>query len=142
MTACLAAFLSTFVTVFALGLQSLNVNQRMYIAAGFTSIAISSGHLWLYKVMPTATWWDVGGYYVGGIAGITASIWFHQVAKAWIAMRWPEWKQRLVGQPRRSGQWPPRRNPPPSCGRCGDGSPFACHRLDCPRLEVAASDTH
>jgi hypothetical protein len=82
-TAFLAAFASTFVSVFALGLQSLNVNQRMYLAAALTSAAISSGHLWLYKVMPTATGWDVGGYYLGGIVGITVAIWSHPFLKSW-----------------------------------------------------------
>jgi hypothetical protein len=112
MSAFLAAFLSTFVSVFALGLQSLNVNQRMYVAAALTSVAISSGHIWLYKVMPTATGWDVGGYYLGGIAGITASIWFHARAKAWLAARWPRWKQVFAA--------PLKSKPTPPCGRCGD----------------------
>lgn len=127
MTAFLAAFASTFVSVFALGLQSLNVNQRMYAAAALTSIAISSGHIWLYKVMPTANGWDVGGYYLGGIAGITASIWFHARAKAWIAARWPLWKETL---------WPSRPQPTARCGRCGDDYQFACWRVDCPRHET------
>jgi hypothetical protein len=138
-SAALAAFLSTFVSVFALGLQSLNVNQRMYVAAALTSVAISSGHIWLYKVMPTATGWDVGGYYLGGIAGITASIWFHARAKAWLAACWPRWKQEffaLFASRTRAGQTPPRRNPPPPCcGRCGDEYQFPCWRVDCPRHE-------
>lgn len=80
-------FASTFLTVFALGLQSLNVNQGHYIAAAATSAAISSGHLWLYRVMPDPSALDLVGYYLGGIVGITASMWFHRNVKAWWAAR-------------------------------------------------------
>lgn len=84
MASALLVYLSTFVTVFALGLQSLNVNQRMFIFAAVTSLAISSGHLWLYKIMPHPTWLDLGGYYAGGVTGILASMWVHPYIKVWI----------------------------------------------------------
>lgn len=137
MSAFLAAFASTFVSVFALGVQSLNVNQRMYLAAVITSAAISSGHLWLYKVMPTATGWDIAGYYLGGMAGIAIAIWSHPRIKALFERR----------RERRSGQVPPRRNPPPprlqdehqDVARCGSVTIHACgcgtpRGLPCPRL--------
>lgn len=46
-------------------------------------MAISLGHVMLYKTMPSAGWLEMSGYFAGGIAGITASMWFHQTVKAW-----------------------------------------------------------
>lgn len=77
-------FLSTYIAVFFLGLQSLNVNQGHYLAAAVTSFFISTGHIMLYRFMPQSGAADLVGYYLGGIAGITTSIWFHKKAKAWI----------------------------------------------------------
>lgn len=81
----LLVYLSTFVTVFALGLQSLNVNQREFFFAGVTSLAISSGHLWLFRIMPNASWLDTAAYYAGGVTGILASMWVHPYIKTWLA---------------------------------------------------------
>ena len=83
----LLLFASTFISVFALGLQSLNVNQGHYLAAGITSVLISTGHIFLYRFMPDANVLDALGYYAGGIAGITASMWVHPRLKAWWARR-------------------------------------------------------
>jgi hypothetical protein len=47
-------YLATFVSVFTLGLQSLNVNQGHYLAAAVTSFFIGSGHIFLYRYMPAA----------------------------------------------------------------------------------------
>lgn len=85
----LAIFGSTFLAVFALGLQSLNVNQGHYLAAGLTSVAISSGHIALYRWMPQAEALQMLAYYAGGITGITSSMWFHRTAKRAIG-RWLE----------------------------------------------------
>jgi len=73
----LALFLSTFIAVFSLGLQSLNVNQGHYWAAAGTSLLISSGHILLYRYMPEAAAGQVLAYYAGGISGITSSMWVH-----------------------------------------------------------------
>jgi peptidoglycan biosynthesis protein MviN/MurJ (putative lipid II flippase) len=85
-------FASTFVSVFALGVQSLNVNQGHYFAAAVTSFFISTGHIWLYRVMPNPSLVDYVGYYLGGIAGITASMWFHRTVRAW----WKARRERKV----------------------------------------------
>jgi hypothetical protein len=94
----LLVFASTFVSVFTLGLQSINVNQGRYFAAAATSFFISTGHIWLYKTMPNPDGWDYIGYYLGGITGITASIWFHKVAR----VKWPLFMAwlRARGRPR------------------------------------------
>ena len=83
----LLCFASTFVAVFALGLQSLNVNGGYYWAAAFTSLLIGAGHIALYKFMPGADLGDVVGYLAGGVTGITSSMWFHREVKAWWTMR-------------------------------------------------------
>ncbi len=70
-------FGSTFMAVFSLGLQSLNVNQGHYWAAAATSVLISSGHILLYRYMPEARAAQVLAYYAGGILGITSSMWVH-----------------------------------------------------------------
>lgn len=87
MTSALVVYLATFVSVFALGLQSLNVNQGHYIAAAVTSFFIGTGHIFLYCYMPQPGTLDLAGYYIGGITGITASMWFHRSVKAWWAAR-------------------------------------------------------
>jgi hypothetical protein len=87
MTAALLIFSSTFLAVFALGLQSLNVNQGHYLAAAGTSVLISTGHIALYKLVPDSGALQIGAYYLGGIAGITASMWFHRRVRAWWTAR-------------------------------------------------------
>ena len=73
----LLLFGSTFIAVFSLGLQSLNVNQGHYWAAAGTSLLISSGHILLYRYMPEAKAVEVLAYYAGGVLGITSSMWVH-----------------------------------------------------------------
>jgi hypothetical protein len=123
----LAIFASTFLSVFALGLQSLNVNQGHYLAAALTSVLISTGHVALYKYMPEAQLEQLAAYYTGAIAGILSSMWFHRRFKDW----WTRWRgaRRLrkalrrgppqgiptpqprpgsrLGVPRRGKPWPP-----------------------------------
>jgi hypothetical protein len=116
-------FASTFFTVFALGVQSLNVNQRMFLASAVTSLAISSGHLWLYKVMPNPSWWDIGGYYAGGVIGITCSIAAHPYIKVLLqrmrARRVDEHVEQVC----------------PACLHCGVSTGRPCPRLVCERFQ-------
>lgn len=84
-------FVSTFVSVFALGLQSLNVNQGHYWAAAGTSLLIGGGHIALYKFMPGADALAIAGYLAGGISGITSSMWFHRRVRTW----WADRKRRV-----------------------------------------------
>ena len=74
----LAIFGSTFLAVFALGFQSQNVNQGHYLAAAFTSVAISLGHIALYRYMPEATPLQLLAYFAGGILGILTSMLVHR----------------------------------------------------------------
>jgi hypothetical protein len=87
MTQVLVVFAATFISVFTLGLQSLNVNGRHYLAAACTSLFIGGGHLLLYRFMPSAAAPEILSYLVGGVTGITSSIWCHDRAKAWLQKR-------------------------------------------------------
>jgi hypothetical protein len=73
----LTLFASTFVLVFALGAQSLNVNNGHYVAAAFTSFVIGSGQMVLFKLAPNASWTEIAAFLLGGPFGITASMWAH-----------------------------------------------------------------
>lgn len=74
----LLTFTSTFVAVFALGFQSQNVNQGHYWAAALTSLAIGVSSIFLYKLMPDSGPIEILGYLVGGVTGITASMYVHR----------------------------------------------------------------
>lgn len=74
----LALFVSVFVSVFALGFQSQNVNQGHYLAAFMTSFLIGGGHLALYRLMPEASLSEVVAYLLGGPFGIIASMVVHR----------------------------------------------------------------
>jgi hypothetical protein len=73
----LTLFASTFVLVFALGLQSLNVNNGHFIAAAVTSFVIGAGQMILFKLAPHASWTEIAAFLVGGPFGITTSMWAH-----------------------------------------------------------------
>lgn len=94
MTYALLCFASTFIAVFALGLQSLNVNQGHTWAAAGTSLLIGVSHIALYKYMPGADVLAMLGYLAGGVAGITSSMWFHRRVRTWWAAR----KQRRADE--------------------------------------------
>lgn len=77
----LGLFASTFMLVFALGIQSLNVNGGHKFAAVITSFFISGGNLLLYKLAPDASGWEIAAYMAGGPLGILAAIQYHPVMK-------------------------------------------------------------
>lgn len=77
MTALLI-FVSTFILVFALGFQSLNVNNGHYKAAFFTSFAIALSNLVLLKTVPQANWLEIAAYLTSGPFAIVSSMWAHR----------------------------------------------------------------
>lgn len=121
MKAFLLVFVATYISVFTLGLQSLNVNQGHYVAAAVTSLFIGAGHILLYKFMPTSGLPEYLGYFAGGVAGITSSIWFHKTVRAWWAAR----KARRVDEHAAIHF--------PACAVCGAGTGRGCPRLVCER---------
>ena len=80
----LALFASTFVLVFALGIQQLNVSGRHFAAAFFTSILISAGNLVLFKLAPNSTGIEIVAYLLGGSFGIIVAM----TAHPWLVKRW------------------------------------------------------
>lgn len=134
-------FAATFVTVFALGLQSRIVNRGQYLAAAFVSAAIATGSLELYAVLAHPTGWDRFGYYLGGIVGITSSIYFHKRAEAWILLQIARWKARraVSRRPDEHGDVALAGGMPAvKCPRCGCGPEVAPCKYDalCPRLQT------
>lgn len=91
----LLLFSSTFVLVFALGLQSLNVNGGHYVAACVTSLVIGSANLVVLRIAPTATWTEIAAYLLGGPLGIMASMAMHGrlVRKVAKADAWAEFRE-------------------------------------------------
>lgn len=77
----LIIFGSTFILVFALGFQSLNVNNGHYKAAFFTSFAIAVSNLVLFKTVPQAGAMEIAAYLTSGPFAIIASMWAH---KRWV----------------------------------------------------------
>ncbi|SOD41346.1 hypothetical protein [Nitrosovibrio sp. Nv4] len=74
----LLLFIATFVAVFALGFQSLNVNKGHPKAAFFTSFLIGTGNLAILKLVPgTEAHLEIAAYLLGGPFGIVASMWVH-----------------------------------------------------------------
>lgn len=74
----LILFISTFVLVFGLGLQSLNVNGGHRWAAFFTSFLIGGANIIVLKLGPDASALEIAGYLCGGPLGIVASMWAHR----------------------------------------------------------------
>lgn len=73
----LALFTSTFILVFALGIQSLNVNNGHRAAAMFTSFFIGSSQMVLFKLAPSANWIETAAFLLGGPFGIYAAMVAH-----------------------------------------------------------------
>ncbi len=74
----LIIFVSTFVMVFGLGFQSLNVNNGHYKAAFLTSFVISVSNLILLKTVPQADWLEIAAYTTSGPFAIVFSMWAHR----------------------------------------------------------------
>lgn len=74
----LSLFASTFALVFALGLQSLNVNGGHAIAAFITSLMIGIANLVLFKLAPEASGVEIAAYLAGGPLGIVCSMKTHR----------------------------------------------------------------
>jgi hypothetical protein len=137
MQAALIVFVSSFCCVFALGFQSLNVNQGRHFWASATSLIICTGTLYLFQQLPTAGFWPIAAYYIGCNLGINASMWAHPRLKAWAdAGGFAAWSARrrlrkaLIAKAHRlhghrfadqfAPDAPPRRSPPAPAGWPGD----------------------
>lgn len=70
-----ALFFSTFILVFALGAQSLIVNNGRYAAAFINSFVIGSCNMVLLKLGPQASAGEIAAFLLGGPFGIVAAMW-------------------------------------------------------------------
>jgi hypothetical protein len=70
-------FISNFFLVFALGLQSLNVNNGHIYAAAFTSFLIGVGNIVLFKFVPNANAMEIAAFLISGPMGVSASMLAH-----------------------------------------------------------------
>lgn len=78
MNPALALFLASFVVVFALGFQQLNVAGCHYVLAILTSAAIGTATLVQFKYLPGPTSpLEIAAYIVGSALGIVTSMWAH-----------------------------------------------------------------
>ena len=80
----LILFGSTFVLVFALGFQSLNVNGGHYVAAALTSFVIGAMQMLLLKLGPDASATEIAAFLCGGPIGIITAMRVHPI---WIRRR-------------------------------------------------------
>lgn len=77
MTAAFLIFVTSALNVFAMGLQSQNVNGGHYVAAGVNSFFIGGLNLFVLRTIPnTDDTMVLFGYLISGPAGIVASMWF------------------------------------------------------------------
>lgn len=77
LTTAALLFVSTYVLVFALGVQSLNVNGGHRAAAFFTSLVIGVSNLVLFKLAPNASALEIAAYLAGGPLGIVSAMKAH-----------------------------------------------------------------
>lgn len=73
----LTLFASTFVLVFALGVQQLNVQHGHRLAAFFTSLLIGLSQLALFKLAPDASGTEIAAYLAGGPLAIVCAMAAH-----------------------------------------------------------------
>lgn len=76
----LALFLSGFFMTMLLGLQSKNVNQSRYWAAGITSVGILAAQIVFAKAAVHGGYPEYIILAIGSALGITSSIWIHDRA--------------------------------------------------------------
>ncbi|WP_136414784.1 hypothetical protein [Herbaspirillum sp. ST 5-3] len=71
-------FSTTFVLVFALGVNTLSVNKGQYGIAFLTSFLISGSNLVILRAVPQGDLLEVAAYMLGGPFGIVTSMWVHE----------------------------------------------------------------
>jgi len=77
----LMLFVSSFSLVFALGYQSLNVNNGHYRAAFLTSFAIGAANIAVLKLAPSASPTEIAAYLAGGPLGIVCAMKAFEIMK-------------------------------------------------------------
>ena len=107
MSTALILFGATFCVVFALGLQSLNVNGGHRWAAFVNSFSIGLSNLVLFKMLPGPTdHFQIAAYLLGGPFGIVASMLAHPYLSTSFRRRsppldWPPVQGHAASAPQR-----------------------------------------
>jgi hypothetical protein len=98
MIIALLLFASTFVVVFALGVQSLNTNGGHRLLAFITSFFIGGSNLVLFKLLPGPTdWTQIAAYLLGGPFGIVAAMAAHPLlVRALMRHRVQAWRRPIA----------------------------------------------
>lgn len=73
----LTLFCSTFVMVFSLGIQQLNVQGGHYYLAIATSLIIGGAQIYLWRSMPDANTSEIVATLMGGPVAIVLAMWAH-----------------------------------------------------------------
>ena len=74
-------FLASFILVFLLGFQQLNVEHRKYLFSAITSVGIAAANYFLFKLLPTGGF-DLTQFLffsAGGALGVTSSMIVHDI---------------------------------------------------------------
>lgn len=82
-----ALFLSTYVLVLALGLQSQFVNNGHPLLAFANSLLIGTSNLVLFKLAPDASGYEIAAYLLGGPLGIVTSMLVFKHIRMYLAKR-------------------------------------------------------
>lgn len=80
-------FISTFVLVLALGLQSQFVNNGHPFMAFANSLVIGASNLVLFKLAPDASGLEIAAYLLGGPLGIVTSMFLFARFTGWVGKR-------------------------------------------------------
>lgn len=80
-------FISTFVLVLALGLQSQFVNNGHAAMAFANSLLIGTSNLVLFKLAPDASGFEITAYLIGGPLGIVTSMFLFKRYAGWARKR-------------------------------------------------------
>lgn len=81
----LVLFAASFLHVFGLGLQNLNVVRGHYLAAFLTSFLIGIPFVLGVTMLPTAVWSERIAFLCGGSFGIVTAMWAHPWLVRWLA---------------------------------------------------------
>lgn len=73
----LALFASAAALVFLLGYQQQNVTGRHYLSAVLTSVFIGSAQIFLWRIVPDASWGEILATLAGGPVGIVGAMIIH-----------------------------------------------------------------
>ena len=72
-------FLASFILVFLLGFQQLNIEHRRYLYSAITSVGITATNYFLFKLLPSSGFEVLQFIFfsMGGVIGVMSSMYLH-----------------------------------------------------------------